>query len=216
MALKISRKLERLDHIPAVIKNNQFTADGFVRSPSGLLVPAYIGSELGFNYPGRLFLNNTFHPRLLSIGIMPFCPFTACGEYLGPNAFDTKRTVEEDRVFWKNFNLLVGPVNYETLIPNTKIMIGITDGSHHVDDGLSAEMAFYAAMGFGPVVAIRSDFRMSENSAAPINPAVRYFTDEGPYNGHFYDGPNAYEDAFKGLEKLAHDILAGRRKINKP
>jgi len=75
-------------------------------------------------------------------------------------------------------------------------------------DGVSAEIGFYAAeyKGKKPVVGIRSDLRLAENPGAPINPAVRYFMDQGPYGGLFFGGPDAYDEAVESIAKLTETI----------
>lgn len=78
-------------------------------------------------------------------------------------------------------------------------MIALFDGSHAVDDGLSAEVGYYAAT-HGRIAGIRSGFRLAENRSAPINPAVEYFIDQ------LFDGPEAYDSALKTIKKWADEI----------
>jgi len=170
-------------------------------------VPAYVGSQLGFNDPGKFYLDNFFYPRLREIGVLPLCPFQACGEYLGPRP-SPEESFQKHHEYWKGFNMLIGPINYETLMPHSLFMIAILDGSHSVDEGVAAEVSHFATR-YGTeriVVGIRSDFRLAENMAAHINPAVSYFLDDGPYNGHFFFGPGAYERSFDHTKGLADKI----------
>ena len=91
------------------------------------------------------------------------------------------------------------------------MMIAILDGSHHVDDGVSAEIGHYATKyPDNPIIGIRSDFRISENISAPINPAVRYFIDSDPNRGQLFTGSTAYEVALKLIGKLASDIILSK------
>ena len=191
-----------LEKLPSVIRNNKFDDMGFVIHESGLLVPAYVGSQLGFSAPGKKFLDQEFYPELIKRRVFPLCPFSACGEYLDFSKLNDEMSVREFTSFWDNFNEIIGEVNYETLMPYSKFMIALFDGSHASDDGLCAEVGYFAQK-HGSVIGIRSDFRLSENIAAPINPAVRYFIDKGPYNGQFFSGQSAYEDGLKTIEKLA-------------
>ncbi len=194
-----------LGKLPSVIKNNKFDKNGFVIHKSGLLVPAYVGNQLGFSVPGKKFLDQEFYPELIKQGVFPLCPFSACAEYLDFSKLNDEMSVKAFTSFWDSFNKIIGEVNYETLMPYSKFMIALFDGSHASDDGLCAEVGYFAQK-HGPVIGIRSDFRLSENIAAPINPAVRYFIDGGQYKGQFFSGNNAYEDGLKGIEKLAFDI----------
>lgn len=196
-----------LPKLPSILKN-RFNRQGLAKTDSGLLAPAYIASQLGFSESGRRELAY-FHKKFEEVGIYPLCPFTACGEYLDFSRLAQCKTIEDQLKFWDDFNKIVGPVNYGKLMPKSKLMIAILDGGHALDDGVCSEIGYYAAKykGEKPIVAIRTDFRFAENPAAPINPAVRYFLDQGPYNGYFFNGPNAEAGA---LERIAD--LAKRRK----
>jgi hypothetical protein len=193
-----------LPKLPSIISETEFDRRGFAVSEKGLLVPAYMASQLGFSEL-KSFLY-TFYDRLRNeAGILPLCPFTACGEYLNFSELAKARTQEEVIEFWNRFNKLVGPVNYGQLMPKSKLMIAILDGGHAVDDGVAAEIGYYAVtyQGKMPIFGIRSDFRLAENPAAQINPAVRYFLDEGPYNGQLFTGLDAYNKAVKKIAEFA-------------
>jgi len=181
---------------------------GQVESPYSSLVPAYIASELGFNKPGSDFLNKEFYYRLIKeSGVLPLCPFAACNEYLDKRVFDERLPVKKNKALWNKFGDFIGQVNYETLMPRAKFLVAILDGSHHVDDGASAEIGHFATKYERPIIGIRSDFRLAENPAAPINCAVRYFIDGGgSHGGKFFDGPNAYGNAYTSIKKLA-DVI---------
>ncbi|RLC27811.1 MAG: hypothetical protein DRH37_10295 [Deltaproteobacteria bacterium] len=197
-----------LDRLPSIIRETEFDKRGLARTDSGLLVPAYIASQLGFSSSGKEQLN-AFYGRLRDeAGVLPLCPFAACGEYLDFSRLEKLDSVEEVMEFWNNFNSIVGQVNYETLMPVSRFMVAVLDGSHALDDGVSAEIGFYAAeyKGEKPIVGIRSDFRLAENPAAPVNVAVRYFMDTGPYNGMFFSGPEAYDEAMESIAGLAREI----------
>ncbi len=56
------------------------------------------------------------------------------------------------------------------------------------------------------MIGIRSDFRLGENPAAQINPAVRWFMDKGPYGGAFIWGADAYDEAAKVIRAKADAI----------
>lgn len=190
----------KLKKLPSVIAKNKFNEKGLVESEGELLVPAYVASQLGFNTPGKEYLNKLFYPALKAdAGVLPLCPFTACGEYLYLSKLNDDMSVKEEKEFWDDFNGIIGAVNYETLMPKSKFMIAILDGGHAVDDGVSAEIGYYAAK-HGRIAGIRSDFRLAENRSAPVNPAVRYFINQ------FFEGPEAYDNAIKTIRKWADEI----------
>lgn len=199
-----------LDKLPSIISKTNWDKNGLARTTSGLLVPAYIANQFGFSASGKEFLNKFYNRLRNEAGILPLCPFNSCKEYLDKNKLCSLKTIDEQFAFWDDFNKIVGKVNYEILMPKSKLMIALLDGSHSIDDGIAAEIGFYAAKynGDKPIVGIRSDFRLSENPAAPINIAVRYFMDQGPYNGFFFNGPDAYDKALKQMKELADKIKA--------
>lgn len=197
-----------LDRLPSVIIDNTFDENGFVETDKGPMVPVYVASQMGFNEPGKKFLAD-FYQKLEESRILPLCPFKACGEYLDLDRLTDKTlTVAENEEAWQDFNDHVGPVNYETLMPNSKGMIAILDGGHAIDDGVASECGYYARE-HGPIMAIRSDIRLAENISALINPALRYFFDNGPYGGELFLGPEAYEQALKCSTILANEMLDG-------
>jgi len=199
-----------LAKLPSVIARNHFDENGLAKTSSGLLVPAYVGSQLGFNLPGRKFLEQDFYPDLEKIGILPLCPFKACGEYLDLSKLTQSTSIAEMEKFWQRFNETVGVVNYDTLMPNAKLMIALFDGGHAVDDGLASEVAYFASKLERPIIGIRSDIRLAENPAAPINPAVRYFIDKGHSKSRFFDGHAAYGDAMTYMRELAQSMIEGK------
>ncbi len=195
----------KLEKLPSVIRENKFNARGLMETESGLLVPAYVGSQLGFNTPGQEFLAKFYARLQQEEGVLPLCPFKACSEYLDFSKLSDDMPLSQYREFWEKFNEVICMVNYETLMPHSRFMIALFDGSHASDDGLCSEVAFFAEHR-GPVIGIRSDFRLSENIAATINPAIRYFLDLGLYEGQFFDGPGAYERAHTAIKTLADKI----------
>ncbi|MCK4808009.1 MAG: hypothetical protein KAS90_00140 [Candidatus Aenigmarchaeota archaeon] len=195
-----------LDKQPLVIAENVFDENGFVETDNGLLVPAYIGSQLGFNVPGKYFLEQ-FYNELIEIGVLPLCPFMSCDEYLDISYLNDNMSVKEHIEFWKNFNENIIPsVNYDTLIPKAKFMIAILDGSHGIDDGVSSEIAYFAS-NYGSVFGIRSDFRLAENIAGGVNSAVSHFFSKERYNGAYFEGPEAYDNALEYIHRFTQGML---------
>ena len=190
--------------LPKVISDLKFSQHGLVVTDSGLSVPAYVGSQLGFNAPGREYLKSLY-AKLREVSVWPICPFKASDENLSAPLFDGTRTLDDLTVDWGRFNTGIGKTNYEQLMPYCKLMIAVMDGGHAIDDGLSAEIAYFAVK-HGLVLGIRSDFRLAENIAAPINPAVRYFLDMGPFNGHFFYGTDAHKEALHFLKEFAQKL----------
>ena len=203
--------------VPSIIRNNTFSEDKLVETDSGLMVPAYVGSQMGFNVPGRQFLQR-FYQQLSQISILALCPFQACEEFLNQAVFDERLPVEENKRLWGEFNQSIGEVNYGCLMPHSKIMIALYDGSHGVDDGLSSEVAYFASV-HGPVFGIRSDFRLGENPATNVNAAVTFFNKNGKYKGDYFNGPEAYNLAIESLESVTSQLIKNaikRREIALP
>lgn len=194
--------------LPSVLQAG-FTRSGLVKIDCKLLVPAYVGSQLGFSWIGNRGLATEVHPMLREAGVYVLDPFAACSEYLDFSKIGHFKTVEEEFRFWDKFNRTVGVVNYQTLMPRAKFMVALFDGGHALDDGLCSEVAYFAGKLSKPVVGIRSDVRMGENPAAVMNPAIRYFIDKGPYKGEFFHGPNCYDRAYESIRKRAERIRKG-------
>lgn len=203
--------LVSMDIRPSVLRDYKWTEDGFVETESGLLVPAFVGSQFGFSpYLRKRVLETDIYPRLRSeCGVLPLCPFTAALEHLDLSRLSHSMTVQDNLAFWEDFNRLIGEVDYGCLMPRAKFMLALLDGSHAVDDGLAADVTNFATH-YGYVVGIRSDFRLAENPASPINPAIRYFIDLGPFGGKLFCGPAAYDDALKAMKEMADGFRSGR------
>ena len=185
-----------LKKLSSIITNTRFSREGLVITESDLLVPVYVASQFGFNEPGREFLERFYERLRNEAEIFPLCPFKACEEFLDKNNPN-----------WKKFNKIVGELNYEILIPKSKLLIAILDGSHAIDDGVSAEIGYYAGKcPLKPIIGIRSDFRMAENPETPINIAVKYLIEKSP-RGKLFAGSSAYDDAFEYLSDLAKKII---------
>jgi hypothetical protein len=197
-----------LGKLPTIIRETDFDKNGFARTKEGLLVPAYVASQLGFNAPGRQYLKEFYSRLKREAGVLPLCPFAACEEYLTLSGLDSCKTIDQLFGFWEEFNSIIGPVNYETLMPASKLMIAILDGGHALDDGVSAEIGYYAGeyKGSKPMVGIRSDYRLAENAAAPVNGAVRYFLDSIRYNGSLFTGFGAYDAALASIAQLTEQM----------
>lgn len=83
-------------------------------------MPAYVGSQFGFNNPGKEYLSKILYPDLkMKAGVLALCPFTACGEYLDLSKLSSEMKVGEEIEIWNRFNKIIGEVNYETLMPHS-------------------------------------------------------------------------------------------------
>ena len=131
----------------------------------------YLGSQLGFSETGRIILYQHIVPRIRDIGLNVFEPFTECAkgvDFNKANAFP----LYEDRVkFWKGFNEKLGGVN-KLGMKKSQIMSPVLDGGPVLDDGVANEIGHYAAKRYGKIIALRTDFRLSENLGALINPQI--------------------------------------------
>jgi len=91
------------------------------------------------------------------------------------------------RDYWLKFNLKVAPIN-NAVMRDSDCQLAILDGGHAVDDGVSSEIGFYAAIRRGPIFALRSDIRRGENLATGINLQVLgYIVESG---GRLVDAPD--------------------------
>ena len=187
--------------LPSIIESTTFTLDGLAKTEKGLLVPVYLANGLGFNEAGRYFIDHEIKPRMEDAGSLVFDPFEQCGEFIQSEVFDSQQIVESQVEKWKHFNqTVIGIVDYELLIPRSKIMFAIMEG-YPTDEGVAAEAA-YMATHFGPVIGVRTDFRLAENPATGTNPAVSYFMTKESFGGGYFEGPGSYDKAFELLKEL--------------
>lgn len=188
------------------------SSDGLVKTRDRVLVAAYIAHQLGFNEPGRFFLERSFFPRLRKKGIHPLDPFKASGDLLSsmPHPEREGISLEGSRSDWGGFNGGVGKMNYEFLMPRSKLLIAILDGGHAVDDGVAPEVSHYWTKYERPVIGIRSDIRGGENLAAPVNPALRYFFDQAEKK---FKGPMFFTDYNSALDRIEQFRHRGLRVI---
>lgn len=193
-----------LSHFPRMLEKLNFTDDGYVETDNGLLVPAYVASQFGFNSPGREFLEKNLYPKLREAGIEPLCPFTACGEYVTEDMLDEELSIHRNKEANSKFAQIACEVNYRILMPKSKIIVAHLDGSHAIDDGLSSEVAYFATM-HGPTVGIRSDMRLHESATSGTNFAVKYFFEQ-PGCGYFF-GQKAEKEALDFLKTYAKRIM---------
>src|SRR3990172_4839460 len=110
-----------LDKLPSIIMNTKFDEKGFAITEQGVLVPAYVASQLGFSTTGREQLQCFYNKLKKEADVLALCPFEACGEYLDFSKLEQSKTIDEVISFWDKFNRLIGPVNYGELMPRSKL-----------------------------------------------------------------------------------------------
>ncbi len=155
-----------------------------------MTISGYLSNQLGFSQTGDYVLQNLIKPIAQEAGIEILDPFEHCKKELDFKKLASYEKHEDVRSFWKEFSLKVTPINNK-LMEQSQCMLALLDGGHPVDDGVAAEIGFYAAKNIGPIFALRSDVRLGENLAVSINPQVLgYIIQSG---GEIFDGPNAIE-----------------------
>jgi hypothetical protein len=155
-------------------------------------VKAYLANQLGFSETGKYILENLIIPKVNEIGITINDPFRECEKELDSKHLDKLEKYEDVRNYWDEFNSKVAPIN-NALMQNSDCQLAILDGGHAVDDGVSSEVGYYAAMKRGPIFALRSDIRRGENLATSINLQLRgYIVESG---GKLVEAP---DPEFKG------------------
>lgn len=190
--------------LPSMIEKMQLNDKGFVVTNEGLRVPIYLASGLGFNKAGRRYLDESIKPALESTGCFVLDPFAACEEFLEADTFDKEQSVKSQEEKWKSFNKKIGIVNYGLLIPRAKAMFAVMEG-YPTDEGVAAEAAYFAS-NYGPVVGVRTDFRLAENPATGTNPAVSFFMGGKQFGGGYFEGPGAYEEGYTLMRRLVSEL----------
>ena len=130
----------------------------------------YLASPLGFTEAGRYWTAEVLHPALARAGWGVLDPWVdetgAVGAALalppGPERLEALR----------GMGRAVGERN-RRLLAEADAVLAVVDGAD-VDSGTAAEIGWAAARGC-PVVGLRTDFRLSEHEAAPINVQVEDF-----------------------------------------
>ncbi len=134
-------------------------------------VKAYLANQLGFSETGKYILEKLIKPKITEIGIIINDPFQECEKELDTKYLEKLEKHQDVTNYWDKFNKKVAPIN-NRLMQNSDCQLAILDGGHAVDDGVSSEVGYYAALRRGPIFALRSDFRRGENLATSINSQV--------------------------------------------
>ena len=128
----------------------------------------YLANQLGFSETGRIALNIFIITKLEQIGYKVWEPFREGAKYLDIEHINSLNTYEERRKAFAIANQKIARNNI--IMPSkSKVMAPILDGGHSVDDGVAGELGEYYARGYGPIIALRTDFRLSENIGCLVN-----------------------------------------------
>jgi nucleoside 2-deoxyribosyltransferase len=130
----------------------------------------YVAGPLGFNEAGRHWAATVLHPRLSGGGWEVLDPWVdetgAIAATLalppGPERVDALRAMNRD----------IG-VRNRRLLAEADAVLAVLDGPD-VDSGTAAEIGWAAAHG-RPVIGLRTDFRLADHEAAPVNLQVEDF-----------------------------------------
>lgn len=197
-----------LGRLPVELEELEFYKGGVVKKPvnSETRVAIYVAGELGFNWPGRYFLDTELYPKLRARGVEVIDPFVVCGKFLPEGIFDGSQIVRERDEKWARFNENVGFINTRVLIPRVAALIILGEGGR-LDDGTAAEHT-QAAMSGIPHFLVRSDLRVSEN-ISPLNPANHVYSHQR-YAGQQFIVPTATHEAYDQMLGAVGEFIRQR------
>lgn len=133
----------------------------------------YLANCMGFNAIGRDVMNNKIIPRLEEMGIEVLEPFREGLKNLDMEKPGKMENVKEKEKLEMELSREIPKLN-DSLMLKSDALLPVLDGPEGVDDGIASEIGFFAGINNGkkPIIAVRSDFRMGENTAVPINPQM--------------------------------------------
>jgi nucleoside 2-deoxyribosyltransferase len=134
------------------------------------MTSVYVASPLGFSEPGRHYLREVLHPRLVNAGWSVLDPWEDPSGLVAATMAMPIGAERHDAL--RRMSRSIGERNRE-LLARAIAVLAILDGPD-VDSGTAAEVGWAAARGI-PVIGWRSDFRLSEHEAAPVNLQVEEF-----------------------------------------
>lgn len=169
-------------------------------------IEAYLAHQFGFSELASKYIIQPVVKKIEDIGIKVLEPFTECAKLLNLEYYEKLDSYREKEAYMLNFSRIVGFTN-EALIRKSNMMLAILDGGHSIDDGVAGELGSYHAYKQGPIIAIRSDFRLGENLGSLINPMLLYYIEDS--NGFLATLPNA-EDKWMAAIKSQYDKLKSR------
>jgi hypothetical protein len=136
----------------------------------------YLSNQWGLSETGRI-LHAMVKRRIQEIGILVLDPFEECGKELDFKKLAALSDYEAKKAYWNQFSKKIAPINNK-LMQQAHCLLAVLDGGHVVDDGVSAEIGYYAALvetaviPQGRIFALRSDLRLGENIGCIINPQI--------------------------------------------
>ncbi len=162
----------------------------------------YLANQFGFSQTGSSLLDQ-IKLRLSCIGFTVFEPFCECNkEFEWEKLEQAKKSdsLDDYLAFWKDINQTLGYIN-EQGMKRAHLMTALLDGGHSVDDGVAAEIGYFAALERGPIIALRTDLRCGENPACLINPQLLYFIE---ISGGQFIGPDqgGLDGWYKALQEF--------------
>lgn len=132
----------------------------------------YLASPLGFSEPGRHFMTTVLIPALVAAGVDVLDPWSLTDPATAI-ALNDRPLSDAKRQAWYEHNGVIAAAN-ESALRTADGVFAVLDGAE-IDSGTSSEIGFAAALG-KPVIAYRSDFRMSgDNIGALVNLQVEFF-----------------------------------------
>jgi hypothetical protein len=141
-------------------------------------IRGYLTNQWGFSETGRILIKQV-KDKIKNIGIIVLDPFEECSKELDFEELSKLTDFEAKREYWKKFSRRITPIN-NRLMRMSHCHLPILDGGPAVDDGVSSEIGYYAALveegiiqkRFGKIFALRSDFRLGENIGCLVNPQI--------------------------------------------
>ncbi|HLE05968.1 MAG TPA: nucleoside 2-deoxyribosyltransferase [Candidatus Nanoarchaeia archaeon] len=141
------------------------------------MITAYLANQLGFASIFKPTLDN-IRNQLELIDLTVYEPFREASIYkddiIKANNTDS---IKEQVILWNDLDDKIGNLNNE-LMNKSDCLIALLDGGHTIDDGVSSEIGHYATLKRGPVFALRTDFRLTENVGTSINLQVLKYIKE--------------------------------------
>jgi len=125
----------------------------------------YIASPLGFNEPGRYWAAEVLYPALATAGWAVLDPWAGRDPAPSTTPWPCRPARPASRAL-RQMSRTIGARNRRLLAEATAVL-AVLDGPD-VDSGTAAEIGWAAARGT-PVIGLRTDFRLAEHEAAPVN-----------------------------------------------
>jgi nucleoside 2-deoxyribosyltransferase len=130
----------------------------------------YVASPLGFSEPGRHYLAEVLHPSLTAAGWTVLDPWADQSGLVAETLALPAGVARREALI--RMSRTIGERN-RSLLAAANAVLAVLDGPD-VDSGTAAEVG-WAAAHKTPVVGWRSDFRLADHEAAPVNLQVEDF-----------------------------------------